>query len=371
MADDDGGEGCAEFTVSGFVPNRPPVCVDARSSVGEIWPPNHDFVPVEVQGVTDPEGGDMEITVTGITQDEPVDTTGDGQFVPDAEGVGSATAEVRAERTGTPELPGNGRVYHVGFTAEDRDGASCDGEVVLAVPHDRNTPAVDDGPRYDSTATETRRAAEVIDSEAATDASAEPANRPAAASTPKGSKKINLTVPEVTTQSLDATTLQAQVAGGKRGTFRVVFEIRPVGGGEWATLATDRTAPFRKTVDLTELEPGAYEVRAVANGKGKGRYTSRSHEITIPDAGSAEQPLGPDEPTDGAGQQGPEDDPSQQERERETGTGDESLDLDVDRQTPESEAAGSDEAAAPETITDSQDQGEDRPTRRQNRKHKA
>ncbi|MCB9566368.1 MAG: hypothetical protein H6710_03985 [Myxococcales bacterium] len=135
------------------VANEPPDCSKAAPSVAEIWPPNHKFVPVTVNGVTDPEGGNVTIKVTSIKQDEPVDTTGDGKFVPDGKGVGTATAEVRAERVGTPSVPGNGRVYHIGFTATDPGGGSCSGVVKVGVPHDQNKRPVDDGPNYDSTQT--------------------------------------------------------------------------------------------------------------------------------------------------------------------------------------------------------------------------
>lgn len=131
--------------------NQPPDCSSAAPSVSTIWPPNHKFVPVTMQGVTDPDGDAVAITIDSIFQDEPVDTTGDGKFVPDGQGVGTSTAEVRAERAGTPKVPGNGRYYHIGFTADDGAGGSCTGEVLVAVPHDQNKPPIDEGPLYDST----------------------------------------------------------------------------------------------------------------------------------------------------------------------------------------------------------------------------
>jgi hypothetical protein len=110
-------------------------------------------VAINVLGVTDPDGGPFTINIDGIKQDEPVDTTGDGSFVPDGKGVGTSTAEVRAERVGTPKVPGNGRFYHIGFTATDPYGLTCSGEVLVSVPHDQNKPPVDGGALYDSTAT--------------------------------------------------------------------------------------------------------------------------------------------------------------------------------------------------------------------------
>jgi hypothetical protein len=66
--------------------------------------------------------------------------------------VDTPTAEVRAERSGTKKVPGDGRVYHISFTASDDSGATCSGTVLVGVPHDqRGTDPVDGGPLYDST----------------------------------------------------------------------------------------------------------------------------------------------------------------------------------------------------------------------------
>jgi hypothetical protein len=134
--------------------NQPPDCSQAEASIDNIWPPNHKFVEISVIGVTDPDGDPITITIDAISQDEPVDTFGDGSFTPDGQGVGTETAEVRAERSGTKKVAGNGRVYHIAFTASDDKGAECHGEVLVGVPHDQgqgNIP-IDDGPIYDSTA---------------------------------------------------------------------------------------------------------------------------------------------------------------------------------------------------------------------------
>lgn len=140
-------------TVQIAVLNRPPVCTAATPSLSTIWPVNHKFVPVTVLGVTDPESDPVVTTITSIFQAEPVDTTGDGKFTPDGKGVGAATAEVRAERTVTPKVPGKGRVYHIGFAADDGHGGICTGEVRIGVPHDQSKPVVDDGALHDSTGT--------------------------------------------------------------------------------------------------------------------------------------------------------------------------------------------------------------------------
>ncbi len=133
--------------------NQPPDCSGAYPSIARLWPPNNKFVPVQVLGVTDPDGDPVTITIDAIRQDEPVNTYGDGNFAPDGTGVGSSTAQVRAERSGTAKVPGNGRMYHIYFTADDGRGLTCSGEVLVGVPHDVKDAVIDGGPIYDSTLT--------------------------------------------------------------------------------------------------------------------------------------------------------------------------------------------------------------------------
>jgi hypothetical protein len=122
-------------------------CGAAYPSLGTLWPPNHKLVPIDVLGITDPDGGPITVSVDGIFQDEPVNGGGDGNTSPDATGIGAGTASVRAERAGH----GNGRVYTLFFTATNDGGAQCNGSVEVAVPKSRKRDAVNDGPLFDST----------------------------------------------------------------------------------------------------------------------------------------------------------------------------------------------------------------------------
>jgi hypothetical protein len=142
------GKAVADFAI----PNRHPTCDVAAPSIAQIWPPNHKMVNITILNVTDPDGDPVTITITKITQDEPLNTVGDGNFEPDGGGIGTSTAQVRAERTGTPRIPGNGRCYHITFTASDGfpQGGTCEGVVRTCVPHDQARPAVDDGPKFNS-----------------------------------------------------------------------------------------------------------------------------------------------------------------------------------------------------------------------------
>jgi len=137
------------------IDNRPPDCSAAVASRTELWPPNHKLVPVEVLGVTDPDGDPVTIHVTDVTQDEAVSSGGSGGMCSDAT-IHDGAAQVRAERSGQ----GNGRVYHIAFLADDGRGGTCEGTVSVCVPHDngngngngkgRKGSCIDDGQQYAS-----------------------------------------------------------------------------------------------------------------------------------------------------------------------------------------------------------------------------
>lgn len=127
-----------------------PDCTTATPSTATLAPRGHEMRPITVEGVGAGDGGDPAITITGIRADEPADAIGDGSTGPDASGVGSDTAHVRAERSGT----GDGRVYHLAFQASDEVGGSCTGTVQVSVPLSSGFgPAIDGGALYDATAT--------------------------------------------------------------------------------------------------------------------------------------------------------------------------------------------------------------------------
>lgn len=149
VCDTEGVCASATVTITVLYVNKPPVCTGASPSVAVLWPPNHQFVPVTVNGVIDIEGDPITIAITSIFQDEPTNGTGDGDTSPDGQGIGSGSAQVRAERAGG----GNGRFYHISFSASDDQGGSCNGVVKVSVPKSmgKNGAAVDDGALYDST----------------------------------------------------------------------------------------------------------------------------------------------------------------------------------------------------------------------------
>jgi hypothetical protein len=124
--------------------NDPPVCHLARPSPARLWPPSHELVPVAIEEVADADAG-VVVTVTSVTQDEPVLCAGSGDTAPDAVLAGPG-ALLRAERAGG----GDGRVYRVSFTATDPAGGSCAGQVTVCVPHSARGECVDGGAVHDS-----------------------------------------------------------------------------------------------------------------------------------------------------------------------------------------------------------------------------
>lgn len=144
------GDGCSSTCM---IENKPPLCTTAAASVPMLWPPNHKYVNVAIDGVSDPEGGPVTVVITGVMQDEPTNGLGDGDTAIDAVIHTNGTVDLRAERAGTPKVPGDGRVYHVSFMATDSMSATCAGVVTVCVPHDMGAHkvCVDEGPLYDST----------------------------------------------------------------------------------------------------------------------------------------------------------------------------------------------------------------------------
>jgi CSLREA domain-containing protein len=136
----------ANVTLTVTPVNDPPVCSTAEPSTLIFWPPDNEFNAIRILGVTDPEGTPVTITINRIFQDEPV---GSGSLAPDGRGLGSSIAQIRSERDGS----GDGRVYHIYFTASDGMGGACSGQVRVGISDNQGAgiDPIDDGSLYDST----------------------------------------------------------------------------------------------------------------------------------------------------------------------------------------------------------------------------
>ncbi len=147
--------------------NDLPVCTAAKAKPKLLWPPNHKMVKVKIRGIShgtsrhdddddrengeqaegtdDHDGDDVQITITSVTQDEPVNGLGDGDTSPDA-AISGNNVLLRAERAGN----GNGRVYEVHFIAAKGQGASCSGTVKVSVPRNKKDQAIEGPQLYNS-----------------------------------------------------------------------------------------------------------------------------------------------------------------------------------------------------------------------------
>jgi hypothetical protein len=159
-----GGTASADVNVTLLPVDAPPLCTHAKAHPQRLWPPDHKLADIKIIGVTDPDSRKVKVTVTQVTQDEPVgciarrgsrdydedddETRGCRHTTPDAILHRDSHVALRAER----REHGNGRVYHITFQADDGAGGQCTGQVTVCVPHDRRHPTcVDDGQRYDAT----------------------------------------------------------------------------------------------------------------------------------------------------------------------------------------------------------------------------
>lgn len=127
-------------------PNDAPDCSGVTADSSELWPPNHVLHAITLSGATDADGDAVQLTITGVTQDEPTNGRGDGDIAPDAV-AGSASNEVklRAERAGR----GDGRVYRIAYTGTD-GSASCSGTAFVGVRHAVPQAPIDSGAAFDS-----------------------------------------------------------------------------------------------------------------------------------------------------------------------------------------------------------------------------
>jgi hypothetical protein len=128
------------------LPNRPPDCAGVIAIPGSLHPASKGFRRVTLRGATDPEGDAVDLTVTGVTQDEPVRAQGD-HTAPDAkEARRPDLVYLRAERN--PR--GDGRVYRIAFEASDVEGATCTGIARVEVRRHPHSAAIESPASYDS-----------------------------------------------------------------------------------------------------------------------------------------------------------------------------------------------------------------------------
>jgi hypothetical protein len=117
----------------------PPVIASVSVNPKELWPVNHKMIPVRVSAVVTDTCGEATWKIVSITSSEPEDVKGSGNTAPDWAITGDATANLRAERSGTNKA---GRTYTISIQATDDAGnVSAPSTVTVKVPHSKGKSA--------------------------------------------------------------------------------------------------------------------------------------------------------------------------------------------------------------------------------------
>lgn len=107
----------------------PPVISLVEPSITNIWPPNHQMVPVTITVVaTDNVDPNPVSTIISVTSNHPNDISGDGSTSPDWVITGPLTVNLRAER-----VTNNDRTYTITVKSTDASGNSSTATTVVTV----------------------------------------------------------------------------------------------------------------------------------------------------------------------------------------------------------------------------------------------
>ena len=114
-----------------------------------MWPPNHKFQTFALEDCFDEvidRDPNWTARLTYVASDEMPNDRGDRNTDTDIEVVDATTVSLRSERSGG----GNGRVYTLGWVAEDSSGNAAEGTCMVVVDHDNGHggAALDDGEAY-------------------------------------------------------------------------------------------------------------------------------------------------------------------------------------------------------------------------------
>ncbi len=114
------------------VDTTPPAISAVSPSLSVLWPANHKFVTIGLAYTVADNVGPAACSV-GVTSNEPVNGTGDGDTAPDWQVINGTTLQLRAERAGG----GTGRVYTIAVTCRDASGNAATNSATVSVPHDK------------------------------------------------------------------------------------------------------------------------------------------------------------------------------------------------------------------------------------------
>jgi len=131
----------------------PPNCSGAVADIPTLWPPDGQFVRVQIQGVVDDGGpGNLDIEILGVTQDDPLDGAVDALIPCEQIQHRNGTVLLRASRNAF--FANDGRVYEITYRATDIGGQSCTDTVEVCVPILQFESCLDTGQVFNSLATQ-------------------------------------------------------------------------------------------------------------------------------------------------------------------------------------------------------------------------
>jgi hypothetical protein len=131
----DGGNAACSFDVT-VNDTQPPAPGPVTASPRMLWPPNHTMRNVSVDYNPTDNCPGVSCVVSGVTSNEPVNGTGDGDTAPDWEIVDAHHVRLRAERAGT----GSGRIYTITVTCTDASGNTASRTTEVVVAHNIGSP---------------------------------------------------------------------------------------------------------------------------------------------------------------------------------------------------------------------------------------
>lgn len=126
--------------------NRPPDCTEVTATpeiLAADAEPDDKWSRISLTGERDPDGDPTRVTISGVTQDEPVKDVLDRDGGPDAE-VGESSSEVYVYAEAGSY--GRGRVYRIAFRVSDDSNATCSGSSRVRVPLHKGERAVESAP---------------------------------------------------------------------------------------------------------------------------------------------------------------------------------------------------------------------------------
>jgi hypothetical protein len=99
-----------------------------------LWPPNHKMIDIDATVIAEDNCGVVSFVLDSVVSSEPDDTTGDGSFIDDIQGVEPGTADVAFQLRAERAMEGFGRTYTATYTATDGSGNQTTESATVEVP---------------------------------------------------------------------------------------------------------------------------------------------------------------------------------------------------------------------------------------------